>query len=51
MPFDRLASTSGFGRHTGEVETIDRKVGGLAVIIGSRIEALAGASETSHHRP
>jgi class 3 adenylate cyclase len=33
------------GCHTGEVETIDGKVGGLAVAIGARIEALAGASE------
>lgn len=33
------------GVHTGEVETIDRKVGGLAVIIGARIGALAGSSE------
>ena len=33
------------GVHTGEVETIDRKVGGLAVVIGARIGALAGASE------
>jgi class 3 adenylate cyclase len=31
------------GVHTGEVETIDGKVGGLGVVIGSR--ALAGASE------
>jgi class 3 adenylate cyclase/pimeloyl-ACP methyl ester carboxylesterase len=33
------------GVHTGEVETIDGKVGGLAVVIGSRLGALAGASE------
>ena len=33
------------GVHTGEVETIDRKVGGMAVHIGSRIGALAGPSE------
>jgi pimeloyl-ACP methyl ester carboxylesterase len=33
------------GVHTGEVETIDRKVGGLAVVIGARIGALAGSSE------
>ncbi|MDP9300825.1 MAG: adenylate/guanylate cyclase domain-containing protein [Actinomycetota bacterium] len=33
------------GVHTGEVETIAGKVGGLAVIIGSRVGALAGASE------
>lgn len=33
------------GIHTGEVETIDRKVGGLAVVIGARIGALGGSSE------
>jgi class 3 adenylate cyclase len=33
------------GVHTGEVETIDGKVGGLAVSIGARIGALAGPSE------
>jgi len=33
------------GLHTGEVETIDDKVGGLAVHIGARVGALAGASE------
>ena len=33
------------GLHTGEVETIDDKAGGMAVIIGARISALAGASE------
>jgi class 3 adenylate cyclase len=33
------------GVHTGEVETIDAKVGGIAVIIGARVSALAGASE------
>lgn len=33
------------GLHTGEVETIDRKVGGIAVHIGSRIGAIAGPSE------
>ncbi len=33
------------GVHTGEVETIDTKVGGIAVIIGARVSALAGASE------
>jgi class 3 adenylate cyclase/pimeloyl-ACP methyl ester carboxylesterase len=33
------------GVHTGEVDTIAGKVGGLAVIIGSRIAALAGPSE------
>jgi class 3 adenylate cyclase len=33
------------GLHTGEVETIDSKVGGMAVNIGARVGALAGASE------
>jgi class 3 adenylate cyclase/alpha-beta hydrolase superfamily lysophospholipase len=33
------------GVHTGEVESIDGKVGGLAVVIGSRVGALAGPSE------
>ena len=33
------------GVHTGEVETIDRKVGGLAVVIGARVGASAGPSE------
>ena len=33
------------GCHTGEVETIDREIGGIAVHIGARIGALAGASE------
>jgi class 3 adenylate cyclase len=33
------------GLHTGEVETIAGKAGGLAVVIGSRIAALAGPSE------
>jgi class 3 adenylate cyclase len=33
------------GLHTGEVETIDGKAGGLAVVIGSRIGGLAGPSE------
>ena len=33
------------GVHTGEVETIDGKAGGLAVVIGSRVGALARASE------
>jgi class 3 adenylate cyclase len=33
------------GIHTGEVETIDGKAGGLAVIIGARIGAKAGPSE------
>ena len=30
------------GCHTGEVETIDGKVGGLAVNVGARVAALAG---------
>ncbi len=33
------------GVHTGEVETIDGKIGGIAVNIGARVSALAGASE------
>ena len=33
------------GVHTGEVETIDGKAGGLAVVIGARIGGLAEASE------
>ena len=33
------------GVHTGEVETIDGKVGGVAVNIGARVGALAGASD------
>ena len=33
------------GVHTGEVETIDGKVGGIAVVIGARVGAAAGASE------
>jgi class 3 adenylate cyclase len=33
------------GLHTGEVETIAGKAGGLAVVIGARIAALAGPSE------
>jgi class 3 adenylate cyclase len=33
------------GLHTGEVETIDGKVGGIAVHIGARVGALAGSSE------
>jgi class 3 adenylate cyclase len=32
------------GVHTGEVETIDGKAGGLAVVIGARIGSLAGPS-------
>jgi len=33
------------GIHTGEVATIDGKIGGLAVAIGARVSALAGPSE------
>lgn len=33
------------GLHTGEVETIAGKTGGLAVVIGSRISSVAGPSE------
>jgi class 3 adenylate cyclase len=33
------------GVHTGEVETIAGKAGGIAVNVGSRIAALAGPSE------
>ena len=33
------------GVHTGEVETIDNKVGGIAVAIGARVCGLAGPSE------
>jgi class 3 adenylate cyclase len=33
------------GVHTGEVETINEKVGGLAVHIGARVAAIAGPSE------
>jgi class 3 adenylate cyclase/pimeloyl-ACP methyl ester carboxylesterase len=33
------------GIHTGEVETIDRKAGGVAVVIGARTGAQAAASE------
>ncbi len=33
------------GVHTSEVETIARKAGGIAVMIGARIGALAGPSE------
>jgi class 3 adenylate cyclase/alpha-beta hydrolase superfamily lysophospholipase len=33
------------GLHTGEVETIDGKIGGIAVHIGARVGALAGPSE------
>jgi class 3 adenylate cyclase len=33
------------GVHTGEVETIDDEIGGIAVNIGARVGALAGPSE------
>jgi class 3 adenylate cyclase len=33
------------GVHTGEVETIDGKIGGIGVTIGARIASKAGASE------
>jgi class 3 adenylate cyclase len=33
------------GIHTGEVETIDGKAGGIAVMIGARVGAVAGPSE------
>ena len=33
------------GVHTGELETVSGKVGGIAVNIGARIGALAGPSE------
>jgi pimeloyl-ACP methyl ester carboxylesterase/class 3 adenylate cyclase len=33
------------GVHTGEVETIDGKVGGMGVVIGARVGAWAGPSE------
>jgi class 3 adenylate cyclase len=33
------------GLHTGEVETIDGKAGGIAVVIRARIGGLAGPSE------
>jgi class 3 adenylate cyclase len=33
------------GLHTGEVETIDSKIVGMAVNIGARVGGLAGASE------
>jgi class 3 adenylate cyclase len=33
------------GIHTGEVRTIDEKVGGLGVVIGSRVGAMAGPGE------
>jgi class 3 adenylate cyclase len=33
------------GLHTGEVETVDDKVGGIGVSIGARVASLAGAGE------
>jgi class 3 adenylate cyclase len=33
------------GVHTGEVQTIDAKVGGMGVVIGARIGALSGPGE------
>ena len=33
------------GIHTGECERVDDKVGGLGVVIGARVAALAGAEE------
>jgi len=33
------------GVHTGEVEQIDAKIGGMAVVLGARIGAMADASE------
>ena len=35
------------GVHTGEVERIGNKVGGLTVVIGARVAALAGPSEVA----
>ena len=35
------------GLHTGECETIDGKVGGIAVVIGARVGSEAGASEVA----
>lgn len=43
-PVRPLGLEIGAGVHTGEVETIDGKVGGLAVNIGARVGARAGAS-------
>jgi class 3 adenylate cyclase len=40
-----LGLTVRAGLHTGEVETIDGKAGGLAVTIGARVAAAADASE------
>jgi class 3 adenylate cyclase len=33
------------GVHTGEVESINGKAGGVAVVIGARVGAIASASE------
>jgi class 3 adenylate cyclase len=33
------------GVHTGEVQTVDGRIGGLGVVIGARVGALAGPSE------
>jgi class 3 adenylate cyclase len=41
----RLGLEARVGLHTGEVETIDNKAGGMAVVIGARVGALAGPSE------
>jgi class 3 adenylate cyclase len=35
------------GIHTGEVESLDGKVGGLAVHIGARVGSLAGPGEVA----
>ena len=40
-----LGLTVRAGVHTGEVETINNKVGGVAVNIGARIAAVAGPGE------
>jgi class 3 adenylate cyclase len=42
---ERLGIQIRAGIHTGECETVNEKVGGLAVVIGARIGALAGPSE------
>jgi class 3 adenylate cyclase/pimeloyl-ACP methyl ester carboxylesterase len=42
---ERLGVRIRAGVHTGEVETIDGKVGGIAVNIGARVGALAAPSE------
>jgi class 3 adenylate cyclase len=39
------------GVHTGEVEMVGDKVGGIAVSIGARIGAMARSSECSFPRP